>query len=98
MMIQNPWQFTDIPSLHPETQLYTSRRRLGEAPTEYKYTIQALVNYLASAFGFVQKYGASAYASDAAAGAQSVPIGGAYELSASNIYGLPAGLLKIRKT
>lgn len=97
MMIQNPWQFTDIPSLHPETQLYTSRRRAAEAPQEYKYTIQALVNYLASAFGFVQKYG-TAYASDAAAGSASVPIGGAYELSATNIYGLPAGLLKIRKT
>jgi len=52
-------------------------------------------------FGFLRKYGASAYSSDELAGVAGVPVGGLYELSADNIYGIPVGnggMLKIRKS
>lgn len=44
----------------------------------------------------VMIYGA--YDSDADAGADSVPVDGLYELTAANIYGMPEGTLKRRKS
>ena len=99
-MENRPWLFDDIPSLHPETQLHTARRSNAEAAKEYKFNITTLANYLMTYFGFLRKYGASSYASDEIAGVAGVPMGGLYELSADNIYGIPVGnggMLKIRK-
>lgn len=90
-MEDRPWLFTNISSLHPETQLYTSRRALSEAPAERKFTIEALAAYLATAFGFVQVAGASAYVDDAAAAAAGVNVGEFYELAIPNNYGIPTG-------
>jgi hypothetical protein len=90
-MEDRPWLFDDISSLHPQTQLYTSRRSLAEAPSERKYTIADLAAYLATAFGFVQVAGNTAYASDEAAGTAGVAIGEFYELRPDNIYGIPTG-------
>jgi hypothetical protein len=90
-MEDRPWLFDNISSLHPETQLYTSRRRLAEAPAERKFTVSELAAYLATAFGFVQVTGAAPYASDADAAAAGVNVGEFYELSPGNIYGIPTG-------
>jgi len=90
-MEDRPWLFENISSLHPETQIYTSRRRLSEAPSERKYTVSDLAAYLATAFGFVQVPSTTPYASDAAAGAAGVAIGQFYELRPDNIYGIPTG-------
>lgn len=101
MAEDRPWLFTDISSLHPETQVYTARRRNAESPAERKYTLNTLADYLMSYFGFTRKYGAGTYANDAAAAAAGVPVGGLYELSISNEYGIPVGnggVLKIRKS
>lgn len=101
MAEDRPWLFTDISSLHPETQVYTSRRRNAESPAERKYTLQTLADYLMSYFGFTRKYGAGTYVDDAAAAAAGVPIGGMYELAIDNIYGIPCGnggILKERKS
>lgn len=96
-MENRPWLFTDIPSMHPEVQIYTSRRSNAEAPSEYKFTLSTLVAYLLSYFNLVQVSNAgSAYASDTAAGTAGVAIGEFYELSTANIYGMPAGILKKR--
>ena len=96
-MEDRPWLFTTISSLHPELQFYTARRSNAEAPTEYKFTLTTLVAYLLSYFNFVQIANAgTTYASDTAAAAGSIAVGEVYELSAGNIYGMPAGILKKR--
>jgi hypothetical protein len=89
-MEDRPWLFENISSLHPETQLYTSRRALSESPAERKFTIADLAAYLATAFNFVQVAGGP-YVSDAAAGSAGVSIGELYELAPDNIYGIPTG-------
>lgn len=100
-MEDRPWEFDDIPSLHPETLLHTSRRSQAEGAKEYKFSVNTLANYLMAYFGFLRKYGASEYDSDASAATAGVPVGGLYELSADNIYGIPVGnggILKLRKS
>ena len=99
-MEDRPWEFTDISTLHPETQVYTSRRRNAEAPGERKYTLQRLADFLVSQFGFSRVYGATAYKNDGAAAAAGVPLEGLYELALDNDYGIPCGnggVLKRRK-
>jgi len=90
-MEDRPWLFETISSLHPETQVYTSRRSLAEAPVERKYTIADLAAYLATSFGFVQVAGAAAYVSDEAAATAGVAVGEFYELRPDNVYGIPTG-------
>lgn len=41
-----PTDYPTIPSLHGETELYTQRRSIGEAPTLYKFTINFLASFL----------------------------------------------------
>lgn len=89
-----PYQFPQLPGLTGETQLYTQRRSNGENPTEYRFTVNDLLVFLASNYDLVAIEGS--YASDAAAATGGVAVGGCYELSAGNIYGLPAGTLKRR--
>lgn len=96
-MEDRPWLFDTISSLHPEVQFYTARRSNAEAPKEYKFTLTTLVAYLLSVFNLVQVANSgSTYSSDSAASTGGVSIGEFYELSAANIYGMPAGILKKR--
>lgn len=94
MAESRPWLFTVIPSLTTETLLHTARRSFAEAPTEYRFTIAQLFDFLQSNYDVVAIAGE--YASDAAAASGGVSIGEVYELTAANIYGLPAGILKKR--
>jgi len=43
-----PTDYPNIPSLHEETEIYTQRRTSGEAPANYKFTIQDLVSFIGS--------------------------------------------------
>jgi len=90
-MEDRPWLFDDIPSLHEDTLLHTARRSDAEAPAEYKFNLSTLVSFLENNFGMARVYGDTAYTSDAEAAADSVPVGGLYELSIDNIYGIPTG-------
>lgn len=47
-----PWLFPDIPSLHAETQVYTSRQKNSVSPGEYKYTVEDLANFILANFNF----------------------------------------------
>ncbi len=51
----NPWQFNDIPSLHSETQLYTSKRSNADSPAEYKFKVEDLHAFLIANFSFSGK-------------------------------------------
>ena len=43
-----PYNWPDIPSLHPETQIYTGRRSTDEAPANFKFTLLALAQFILS--------------------------------------------------
>ncbi len=49
-MEDRPWLFELLSSLTEETQLYTSRRSNAEAPTEYRFTVGDLKDYLLGYF------------------------------------------------
>lgn len=88
--------FPVIPGLHSETQLPTQRRSNGEPPANYRFTIDMLQAFFESEYRYVRIAGAAAYISDSAAASAGVSVGEFYELSAGNIYGMAAGLIKKR--
>lgn len=88
-------EFATIPSLLADTQLYTQRRSAVESPANYRFTVETLAMFLIDNYSLAPIKGA--YASDAAAGADGVAVDELYELTAGNVYGLPAGVLKKRK-
>jgi hypothetical protein len=89
-----PTAFPVIPALDATTELYTQRRASAEAPANYRFSIDDIAQFLLSEYSLLMVYGE--YDSDAAAQADSVPVGGAYTCSTANIYGLPAGTIKTR--
>lgn len=95
MAEDRPWLFATIPSLTTTTLLHTARRSTAESPQEYRFTVQALVDFLGSQYDILPIQGI--YDSDSAAAADGVAVGELYELSLTNIYGLPDGLLKRRR-
>lgn len=86
--------FGSIPSLTAETQLYTQRRSNAESPANYRFTIAALMQFMQDTYGLKAIKGT--YASDTAAATAGLNIGDLYALSADNIYGMPAGVIKER--
>jgi hypothetical protein len=91
---QEPYTFTNVEALSTTTQLYTQRRRSDLPPAERKFTINDMAAFLETQYGWVKIQGA--YSDDDAAGTGGVTVGQVYELTADNIYGLPAGTLKKR--
>ena len=94
MASTKPTAFPVIPALDATTELYTQRRASTEAPANYRFSLDELAQFILAEYSLVMVYGE--YASDAAAQADSVPVGGAYTCSSANIYGLPAGTIKTR--
>jgi S1-C subfamily serine protease len=91
---QQPNTFTNIEALHATTQLYTQRRRSDLPPNERKFTVADMAAFLETEYGWIAIQGA--YTDDSAAADDGVTVGQVYELTADNIYGLPAGTLKKR--
>jgi hypothetical protein len=89
-----PTDFAAIPALDPKTQLYTQRRTDTEAPTNYRFSVEELAEFLALNFDLLVLYGA--YKDDLEAGDNGVPIGGGYRLTPDNYYGMPEGIVKVR--
>jgi hypothetical protein len=87
--------FPIISSITRTTQIYTQRRSSAESPANYRFTVEELMDFISAEFGLLYVHGE--YDSDEAAGIAGCDIDQVYELSASNIYGLPEGTLKRRK-
>lgn len=91
MLGSKPFTFPSIPGpLNASTEIYTQRWDSSLPPDEYKFTVAEIVAYLA-ALGLLLTAIPGPYDSDADAAAGGVAIGGYYEISISNIYGIPAG-------
>lgn len=90
-----PHEFADAPALHENTQMYTQGLGPGFGNNNYKFTLSNVLTFLTGR-NFVQVFPGE-YPDDASAALDSIPVGGLYELSEDNIYGVPAGVLKKRK-
>lgn len=91
-----PYTFPDLTDLTDETQIYTQRRSNSDDPADQKFNMGQVVAYVAAQLSVLSSLGT--YSSDEEAEQNGVPVGGFYDLSSSNIYGLPEGLLKKRTT